>query len=113
MGSGRRQLHKERKAGRARAAKAGLSEHGEDGLVFGRAAGRTRGPVLRHRRSFHAALGARKLGLVGGLLCDMLGSFSVATARRRRRSPAVAPLPAGQVPGWGPSSPYLGTATDA
>jgi hypothetical protein len=60
---------------------------------------------------FARLLGRANLVFVGVLLCDMLGSFSVATARRHHRSPAVAPLPAGQDPGWGPSSPYLGTAT--
>ena len=78
----------------------GLSKQGEDGLLFGPAAGRTPGNVPRLRRSVRAALGARKLGLCGDFAvrhvrilfgCD-------GTRRRHHRSPAVAASPAGQDP---------------
>src|ERR1700730_13922323 len=81
----------------------GLFKQGEDGLLLGPAAGRTQGNGPRLRRSVRAALGACKLGLCGSFAvrhfrilfgCD-------GTRRRHHRSPAVAPSPAGQDPGWG------------
>jgi hypothetical protein len=81
----------------------GLSEQGEDGLLLGPAAGRTRKNGRRLCRSVRAALGARKLGLCGGYAVRHLRILfgCDGTRRRHHRSPAVAPSPAGQDPGSG------------
>ncbi len=50
----------------------GLSEQGEDGLLFGPAAGRTRGNVFRLCRLLRA-LGGRNLRLFGGFAVRHLG----------------------------------------
>ena len=79
----------------------GLSEQGEDGLLFGPAAGRSRGDCSAgFAGRFARLLGARKLGLCGGFAVRHFRILSVATAsgRRHHRSPTVAASPAGQDP---------------
>ena len=73
------------------------SKQGEDGFLLGRAAGRTCGPVPR---LFCAALGAHKLGVVGGFAMRHVRiPFSCdGTKRRHHRSPAAATKPAGRNP---------------
>ena len=72
----------------------GLSEQGEDGFLFGPAAGRTRGRVPRLRGPFRAALGARKLGLCGGFAvrhfrilfgCDGISAVTTEAPQWRHR----------------------------
>src|SRR5947209_19755803 len=78
----------------------GLSEKGEDRLLFGPATGRSRPNVSRLRRLMRP-LGARELCLVRSFAVRHLGILSVATAlgHRHHRSPTVAASPAGQDPG--------------
>jgi hypothetical protein len=91
----------------------GLSEQGKYGFLLRPAAGRSRGPILRGRRPFRAAFGARRSGLCGGFAVRhikiLLGGNG--TQRRHHPSPAVAPSPAGQDPEGAKTGPSLGTVT--
>ena len=92
----------------------GLSEQGEDRLLFGPAAGRTEGVFPGFAGFFARLLARANLVLVGVLLCDISDPFGCdGNQRRHHRSPTVAASPAGQDPGWGQAALIIGSDTDA
>ena len=90
----------------------GLSEQGEDRLLLGPAAGRTRGRVPQARRAPSRGCWRGKLGLCGGFAMRhfeiLFGCGGV--LRRHHRSPTVAACQRGKIPDRA-TGPYLGMAT--